>query len=121
MTPPKVICRKVSLELLRPGPPHNHLLSPLTDYLGIANQASAAVINIPYEHGEFMRRLSDLHYPYARWPKAANEAQQRFFREQRTETEKERKSTLQELSSSGRTGARAVAGKVLSRSGCNRL
>lgn len=54
----------VSLELLRPGPAHNHLLSPLTNYLAIASDASAAVVHVPYEHAELLRKMEALRYSF---------------------------------------------------------
>lgn len=54
--------RTVALELLRKGPPHNQLLSPLTDYLGLCGNHEAAVIKVPYEHQEFLPLLENLRY-----------------------------------------------------------
>ena len=49
--------RTVKVELLRTGPSHNQLLSPLTTYLGICDGAEAGVVNVPFEHEAFLRRL----------------------------------------------------------------
>ncbi len=54
--------RQVNLEFLRAGPTHNQLLSPLTQYLAICGESAACVVNVPYEHGSFLRRLEDLRY-----------------------------------------------------------
>jgi len=54
--------RRVNVELLRPGPAHNQLLSPYTQYLAICNDAGAAVVTVPYEHRVFERRLKELRY-----------------------------------------------------------
>src|SRR5262249_14510173 len=54
--------RLVHVEFLRPGPPQNQLLSPLTQYLAIAGDSGAGVVNVPYEHAEFERRLKELRY-----------------------------------------------------------
>ncbi len=54
--------RLVHVEFLRPGPPHNQLLSPLTQYLAIAGDTGAGVVTVPYEQGEFWRRLKQLRY-----------------------------------------------------------
>ena len=54
--------RTIRLELLRHGPPHNQLLSPLTDYLALCENHPAASIQIPFEHAEFMVRLNALRY-----------------------------------------------------------
>ena len=57
--------RTVPLEILRRGPAHNQLMSPLTDYLAICGAAGAATLNLPYEHAEFERRLAELRYEAA--------------------------------------------------------
>jgi beta-lactamase superfamily II metal-dependent hydrolase len=54
--------RKVGVEFLRPGPPHNQLLSPLTQYLAICGDAGAGVVTVPYEHAVFERRVKELRY-----------------------------------------------------------
>src|SRR6185503_13336697 len=54
--------RRVSVEFLRPGPAHNQLLSPFTQYLAVCNDAGAAVVTVPYEHRVFERRLKELRY-----------------------------------------------------------
>jgi hypothetical protein len=54
--------RTIRLELLRHGPPHNQLLSPLTDYLALCENHPAASIQVPFEHAEFMLRLRALQY-----------------------------------------------------------
>ena len=54
--------RRLTVELLRSGPPHNQLLSPLTQYLGVCGDFGAEVVKIPYEHASFLRRLDDLRY-----------------------------------------------------------
>ena len=54
--------RLVHVEFLRSGPPHNQLLSPLTQYLAIAGNAGAGVVTLPYEQAEFSRRLKELRY-----------------------------------------------------------
>ena len=54
--------RTVTLEILRHGPPHNQLLSPLTRYLALCGNHPAETVKVPYEHEEFLRRLRDLRY-----------------------------------------------------------
>jgi beta-lactamase superfamily II metal-dependent hydrolase len=54
--------RLVPVEFLRGGPPHNQLLSPLTQYLAICGEAGAGIVTVPYEHAEFERRLKELRY-----------------------------------------------------------
>src|SRR5262245_9921356 len=53
---------RVSVEFLRPGPAHNQLLSPYTQYLAVCNDAGAGVVTVPYEHRVFERRLKELRY-----------------------------------------------------------
>src|SRR3954451_22723082 len=54
--------RLVTVEFLRAGPPHNQLLSPLTQYLTVCGDAGAGVVTVPYEHAAFERRLKELRY-----------------------------------------------------------
>ncbi|MBC7821344.1 MAG: CHAT domain-containing protein [Planctomycetaceae bacterium] len=54
--------REVSLELLRHGPPHNQLLSPLTEYLAICGNHSPATVRMPFEHSQLLNRLRVLRY-----------------------------------------------------------
>jgi hypothetical protein len=48
--------RTVQLELLRHGPPHNQLLSPITPYIAICENHNATTIYQPYEHFQFLSR-----------------------------------------------------------------
>ena len=52
--------RTVKVELLRTGPSHNQLLSPLTTYLGICDGAEAGIVHVPFEHEAFLRRLRQM-------------------------------------------------------------
>ncbi len=54
--------RLVNVEFLRPGPPQNQLLSPLTQYLAVCGDAGAGVMTVPYEHATFERKLKELRY-----------------------------------------------------------
>jgi hypothetical protein len=54
--------RTVTVEFLRKGPPHNQLLSPLTEYLGICGDSGAGTVRIPYEQAAFNAVLEDLRY-----------------------------------------------------------
>ena len=54
--------RSVNAEFLRAGPPHNQLLSPLTQYLAVCGDAGAGVVSVPYEQAAFERRLKELRY-----------------------------------------------------------
>jgi beta-lactamase superfamily II metal-dependent hydrolase len=49
--------RTVVVELLRPGPAHNQLLSPLTPYIGVCDDAEAGLVTLPYEQHTFERRM----------------------------------------------------------------
>ncbi len=53
---------KVSLELLRLGPPHNQLLSPLTRYLGVCGNQPVEEVVVAWEHREFLAKLAALRY-----------------------------------------------------------
>jgi CHAT domain len=54
--------RTITLELLRHGPPHNQLLSPLTDYLALCENHSAVTVRVPFEHNQMLYRLRALSY-----------------------------------------------------------
>lgn len=61
----KIQIRTVTTELLRNGPPHNQLLSPLTPYLGICGDSEAGMVMQPYEHAAFLRIMRSLRYDSA--------------------------------------------------------
>jgi hypothetical protein len=50
------------LELLRAGPAHNQLLSPLTTYLALCGPGGPRTVQMPYEHRELLTRLARLRY-----------------------------------------------------------
>ena len=52
--------RTIRVELLREGPPHNQLLSPLTRYLAVVGNQAPEPFNIRLEHADFARWLLDL-------------------------------------------------------------
>ncbi len=54
--------RTVTLELLRHGPPHNQLLSRLTQYLGLCGNHPAVTVNVPFDHAQFLVKLRALQY-----------------------------------------------------------
>ena len=54
--------RTLTLELLRHGPAHNQLLSPLTPYLALAGNHGAQTVNLPFEHRDFLLRQRALRY-----------------------------------------------------------
>ncbi len=53
---------KVKVELLRPGPAHNQLLSPLTPYIALCGEDGPVTVNIPFEHQQLLMRLGRLRY-----------------------------------------------------------
>ena len=54
--------RTITLELLRHGPAHNQLLSPLTPYLALCENHGAVTLHVPFEHNQFLHRLDALGY-----------------------------------------------------------
>ncbi|OPY14748.1 MAG: CHAT domain protein [Syntrophus sp. PtaB.Bin001] len=54
--------RKIKLEILRPGPAHNQLLSPLTPYIALCGGEGPVTINFPFEHRQLLTRLERLRY-----------------------------------------------------------
>lgn len=54
--------RTITLELLRHGPPHNQLLSPLTNYLALCENHPAVSWQVPVEHNQMLHRLRALGY-----------------------------------------------------------
>jgi hypothetical protein len=57
-----VACPHFTLELLRGGPSHNQLVSPITEYLALCGDAAPHTIRLPFEHGELTDRLHVLGY-----------------------------------------------------------
>src|SRR5262249_32115670 len=53
---------EVRLELVRPGPPHNQLLSPLTPYMALCGEGSPITFHIDFEHRQLLNRLERLRY-----------------------------------------------------------
>ena len=54
--------RTVILELLRAGPAHNQLLSPLTPYIALCGSEGPATVHLPFEHRQLLNRLERLRY-----------------------------------------------------------
>lgn len=52
----------VQLELIRPGPTHGQLLSPLTPYLALCSEESPVTLHIGMEHWRLLNRLERLRY-----------------------------------------------------------
>ncbi|GJE18239.1 CHAT domain-containing protein [Methylobacterium marchantiae] len=57
--------RTITLELLRHGPSHNQLLSPLTPYLALCENHAATTVHMPFEHDQMLYRLRALGYEVA--------------------------------------------------------
>lgn len=55
-------CPHFTLELLRGGPPHNQLVSPITEYLALCGDAAPHTLRLPFEHGDLTHRLRFLRY-----------------------------------------------------------
>jgi len=53
---------EIKLELVRPGPPHNQLLSPLTPYMALCGEGSPITFHIELEHHQLLSRLERLRY-----------------------------------------------------------
>lgn len=54
--------RSVKLELLRHGPPHNQLISPLTRYMGLSGRHEPVTVTLPYEQQDVLTLLRALRY-----------------------------------------------------------
>ena len=67
--------RSVKLELLRAGPTHNQLLSPVTNYIALCGSDGPVTINIPYEHRQLLMRLKRLKYPLDKDPATDDQRQ----------------------------------------------
>ncbi|MFB8828910.1 hypothetical protein ACE0DR_05065 [Azotobacter sp. CWF10] len=52
----------VKLELLRSGPAHNQLLSPLTTYIALCGSDGPVTLNMPFEQRQLLSRLQRLRY-----------------------------------------------------------
>lgn len=63
----------VKLELLRSGPAHNQLLSPLTPYIALCGADGPVTLNLPFEHRQLLNRLARLRYDIKGTPVAAEQ------------------------------------------------
>lgn len=52
----------VTLELLRHGPPHNQLLSPIAEYLALCGDLGAESVRIPFDQARYEKSRSVLSY-----------------------------------------------------------
>lgn len=67
--------RNVKLELLRSGPAHNQLLSPLTDYIALCGADGPVTLQMPFEHRQLLMRLRRLRYPLDKDPATDDQRQ----------------------------------------------
>lgn len=63
----------IVLELVRSGPAHNQLLSPLTTYVALCGGGSPGNVHLPFEHHQLLMRIQRLRYELETGP--ASEAQ----------------------------------------------
>ena len=70
----------IKLELLRSGPAHNQLLSPLTNYIALCGADGPVTIQLPFEHRQLLMRLKRLTYPLDKNP-ATDEQRQSEVRD----------------------------------------
>ena len=70
----------IKLELLRSGPAHNQLLSPLTNYIALCGSDGPVTIQLPFEHRQLLMRLKRLTYPLDKNP-ATDEQRQSEVRD----------------------------------------
>ncbi|UQD98222.1 CHAT domain-containing protein [Bradyrhizobium japonicum] len=61
--------RTITLELVRHGPAHNQLLSPLTQYLALCENHPAVTLQLQLEHNQMLYRLSALAYRMGKEPR----------------------------------------------------
>ena len=61
--------RTITLELVRHGPAHNQLLSPLTQYLALCENHPAVTLQLPVKHNQMLYRLSALAYRMGKEPR----------------------------------------------------
>lgn len=54
--------KSIVLEVLRDGPPHNQLLSPLTKYLALCGEHAAISMQLGFEHAQWLARMASLSY-----------------------------------------------------------
>lgn len=70
------VSHSAKLELLRHGPSHNQLLSPLTQYLALSGRHEAVTVHVPYEHQEFLILLTALRYQEKHTPTQRSQLKQ---------------------------------------------
>jgi hypothetical protein len=72
--------RTIKLEILRSGPDHNQLLSPLTPYLALCGADGPVTLTLPFEQRQLLSRLERLRY-YIRNTVVAPEQREAELRE----------------------------------------
>lgn len=70
---------RVKLELLRPGPSHNQLLSPLTPYIALCGEDGPVTVRMPFEHRQLLMRLARLRYKYGVDPATDEQRQAEIY------------------------------------------
>jgi hypothetical protein len=102
--------RNVKLELLRSGPAHNQLLSPLTPYLALCGADGPVTVNVPFEHRQLLTRLDRLRYAISGQDVAASqqEAEMREMGEAIGRVLGEVPALLSELSNARSDGGKLV-------------
>ena len=53
---------EVRLEVLRHGPPHNQLLSPLTPYMALSGRHESTTVHVPFDHRVFLAYTNFFRY-----------------------------------------------------------
>lgn len=69
--------QNVVLELVRPGPAHNQLLSPLTTYVALCGGGSPVSVHVPFEHQQLLTRIQRLRYALETGPVSEAQIAQR--------------------------------------------
>ncbi|MEZ5352399.1 MAG: CHAT domain-containing protein [Bryobacteraceae bacterium] len=54
--------KTITVEILRRGPAHGQLLSPLTEYLALCGNRDAETLRVPFEHRQLLTALNALYY-----------------------------------------------------------
>ncbi len=67
----------VVLELVRPGPAHNQLISPLTTYVALCGGGSPVSVHLPFEHQQLLTRIQRLRYEVESGPATDAQTAQR--------------------------------------------
>lgn len=67
----------VTLELVRSGPTHNQLLSPLTTYVALCGGESPVNVHLPFEHHQLLMRIQRLRYELETGPASEVQTAQR--------------------------------------------